>query len=176
MLWNLQAYASMNSSIILWIAVFIVVALLLSALGTLKRRRGGELDVPWPLESKRALLTVPEQVLYRRRVQALPHHIALAQVQLLQMVRFKRRSAPYPVLNRISQLSVDFVVLTADTGIVAAIELDDASHHHRHRESADARKAHTLRSAGIPLIRWSVSAMPDAMAISAAIESRSATN
>lgn len=172
---SLLASISMNS-IILWVVLFIAVVLVLSALGRLKRRRVGALDVPWPLESKRALLTRPEQVLYRRLVQALPHHIVLAQVQLLQMVRFKHRSPPYAVLNRMSRLSVDFVVLTLDTGIVAAIELDDASHRHQQRESADARKAHALKSAGIPLIRWSVSAMPDVMAISAAIESNSAAN
>jgi very-short-patch-repair endonuclease len=164
------------NTIILWMILFIAFVLVLAALGRLKRRRVGGLDVSWPLESKRALLTAPEQVLYRRLVNALPHHIVLAQVQLLQMVRFKRRSPPYAVLNRMSRLSVDFVVLTPDTGIVAAIELDDASHRHQHRESADARKTHALRSAGIPLIRWSVSAMPNAMAISAAIESMSATN
>src|SRR5580693_1726331 len=113
------------NSIILWVVLFIAVVLILAALGRFKRRRVGALNDPWPLESKRALLTAPEQVLYRRLVQALPHHIVLAQVQLLQMVRFKCRSLPYAVLNRMSRLSVDFVVLTPDTGIVAAIELDD---------------------------------------------------
>lgn len=155
--------------------LLVAVVLVLAALGRLTRRRVGRLEVPWPLESKRALLTAPEQVLYRRLVQALPHHIVLAQVQLLQMVRFKRRSPPYAVLNKMSRLSVDFVILTPDTRVVAAIELDDASHLHQHRQSADARKAHALKSAGIPLIRWSVREIPDAMAISAAIESLSAT-
>jgi len=74
-----------------------------------------------------------------------------------------------------SRLSLDFVVLTPDTGIVAAIELDDARHRHPDRQSADARKTHALKSAGIPLIRWSVRTMPDAMAINAAIGSVSAT-
>jgi len=160
--------------LILWI-LLIAVLLVLAALGRLKRRRVAGLEVPWPLEPKRALLTDPEQVLYRRLVQALPHHIVLAQVQLLQMVRFKRRSPPYAVLNRMSRLSLDFVVLTPDTGIVAAIELDDARHRHPDRQSADARKTHALKSAGIPLIRWSVRTMPDAMAINTAIGSVSAT-
>ena len=148
--------------LILWI-LLIAVLLVLAALGRLKRRRVAGLEVPWPLEPKRALLTDPEQVLYRRLVQALPHHIVLAQVQLLQMVRFKRRSPPYAVLNRMSRLSLDFVVLTPDTG------------RHPDRQSADARKTHALKSAGIPLIRWSVRTMPDAMAINAAIGSVSAT-
>ncbi len=162
------------NTLIAWIAL-IAIVLVLGALRRSKRKRAGGLEVPWPLERKRSLLTEPEQILYRRLVQALPQHIVLAQVQLLQMVRFKRRSPPYAVLNRMSRLSLDFVILTSDTGVVAAIELDDASHLHRARQSADARKSHALKSAGIPLIRWSVRTMPDAKAISAAIESVSAT-
>ena len=152
-----------------------VVAILvaLTALRRSKRKRAGGLEVPWPLERKPSLLTEPEKILYRRLVQALPHHIVLAQVQLLQMMRFRPRAPPYAVLNRMNRLSVDFVVLTSDTGIVAAIELDDASHLRSDRQSADTRKAHALASAGIPLIRWSVRTMPDVNAISAAIESAS---
>jgi very-short-patch-repair endonuclease len=163
------------SSLTLWVALAITVVLGLAALGGSRRRKISGLEVPWPLESKRALLTAPEQVLYRRLVQTLPHHIVLAQVQLLQMVRFKHRTPPYAVLNRMSRLSVDFVILTPDTRMVAAIELDDASHRYKHRQSADARKAHALKSAGIPLIRWSVREMPDPAAIKAELESVSAT-
>jgi very-short-patch-repair endonuclease len=160
--------------VIVWILLAAVVVVLV-ALGGSKRRRATGLEVPWPIEPKRTLLTDPEQVIYRRLVQALPDHIVLAQVQLLQMVRFKHRSPPYAVLNRMSRLSLDFVILTPDTHIVAAIELDDASHRHQDRQSADARKTHALQSAGIPLIRWSVRAMPDAAAINAALGSLSAT-
>src|SRR5207253_81177 len=106
-------------------------------------------------------------------VQALPHHLVLAQVQLLQAVRFKRGSRKATVFNRISQLSLDFVVLTPDTRIVAAIELDNASHNDR--QSADARKAHALKSAGIPLIRWLVREMPDVATIGLALADLSAT-
>jgi very-short-patch-repair endonuclease len=152
----------------LWIPVILVGLVITAAvLGKSGRRKDIGLESPWPLEAKRTLLTEPEQVLFRRLVQALPHYVVLAQVQLLQAVRFKRGSRNAAVFNRISQLSLDFVVLTPDTRIVAAIELDDASHDDR--ASADARKAHALKSAEIPLIRWSVREMPDTAKIGLAI-------
>jgi uncharacterized protein DUF2726 len=101
-------------TLIPWIA-FIAFGLLLAAHAALaksKHRKARGLDLPWPLERRRSLLTDPEQILYRRLIQALPDHVVFAQVQLLQMVRFKRHSPPYAVLNRMSRLSLDFVVLT----------------------------------------------------------------
>lgn len=71
--------------------------------------------------------------------------------------------------NRINQLSIDFLIVTPDTRMVAAVELDDASHARADRQAADARKAHALRSAGIPLLRWRVGEMPDVAAIAAAV-------
>jgi hypothetical protein len=108
-------------------------------------------------------------VLYRRLVQALPGHIVLAQVQLMQALRFRRGAWSPSVFNRICQLSVDFLVLKPDTSIVAAVELDDRSHERPDRRDADARKEHALWSAGVPLLRWHVSKMPDAAVIGAAV-------
>jgi hypothetical protein len=68
-----------------------------------------------------------------------------------------------------SQLSVDFLIVKPDTSIVAAVELDDASHDRQDRRAADTRKAQALKSAGIPLLRWSVGQMPEVPAIAAAL-------
>jgi hypothetical protein len=138
-----------------------------------RRRNAGALDAPWPLERKPALLSPAEQTLYQRLVEALPNHRILTQVQLLQTVRFKRGSRDAGVLNRISQLSIDFLVVTPETAIVAAIELNDATHNDEQRRRADARKAHALKSAGIPLLIWSVREMPDVPAIRAAVTASS---
>jgi very-short-patch-repair endonuclease len=54
--------------------------------------------------------------------------------------------------------------------VVAAIELDDATHERRDRLEADARKSHALRSAGVPLIRWDAKRLPDMAAIRAALQ------
>jgi very-short-patch-repair endonuclease len=152
----------------LWmLAVIAALVILAAVIGKTSRRKKAGLDAPWPLEAKRTLLTEPEQVLYRKLVLALPDELVFAQVQLLQAVRFKRGCRNAAVFNRISQLSLDFVVLGPDTRILAAVELDDASHDDR--QSADARKEHALKSAGIPLIRWAVREMPDVSTIRLAI-------
>jgi len=98
----------------------------------------------------------------QRLVQTLPKHLVLAQVQLLQVVTFKRGRRTYAILNRISQLSLDFLILNPDTSIVAAVELDDATHAREDRRQADARKDHALKSAGVPLIRWNAKNLPEA--------------
>lgn len=112
----------------------------------------------------------------RSLVQALPQHQVLAQVQLLQLLRFTRGRWNAGIANRIRQLSVDFLIIRPDTSIVAAIELDDASHARERRQAADARKAHALESAGIPLLRWTVREMPDVAAIAAAVRSVTGTS
>ena len=134
------------------------------------RSRDGVLSRPWPLEAKRHLLSERERDLYRRLVQSLPDHIVLAQVQLLQVLKFRRGRRTYAVLNRISQLSLDFLILNPDTGPVAAIELDDVSHELGDRRRADANKTHALMSAGIPLVRWSARNLPDTATIRAALQ------
>jgi hypothetical protein len=52
---------------------------------------------------------------------------------------------------------------------VAAIELDDVTHELGNRGRADANKSHALKSAGIPLIRWSARSLPDTAAIRATV-------
>ena len=132
-------------------------------------RSRGVLSRPWPLEAKRHLLSERERLLYQRLVQSLPDHIVLAQVQLLQVLNFKRGRRTYAVLNRISQLSLDFLILNPDTRPVAAIELDDVTHELGDRRRADANKSHALKSAGVPLIRWTARNLPDAAAIRAVV-------
>ena len=141
----------------------------LAVLAARLKPRGGIFSKPWPLEAKRQLLTERERALYQRLVQCLPGYIVLAQVQLLQVFNFKRSQRSYAIHNRISQLSIDFLILNPDTSIVAAVELDDATHAPEKRRQADARKDHALKSAGVPLIRWNAKNLPDRVAILAAI-------
>jgi hypothetical protein len=75
----------------------------------------------------------------------------------------------FAILNRFNQLSLDFLILNPDTSIVAAVELDDATHTREASRQADARKDHALKSAGVPLIRWNAKSLPDRVAILSAI-------
>jgi very-short-patch-repair endonuclease len=132
-------------------------------------RRDQGLTRLWPLQPRRHLLSERERVLFQRLIQSLPEHIVLSQVQLLQVLDFRRGRWNRAIFNRICQLSIDFLILNPDTSIRAAIELDDRSHARRDRPWADARKTHALKSAGVPLIRWNARDLPDAETIRAAL-------
>jgi hypothetical protein len=67
-----------------------VVVVVFSLLAARLKPRGDLFAKPWPLEAKRQLLTERERALYEWLVQAFPNHIVLAQVQLLQVLNFKR--------------------------------------------------------------------------------------
>lgn len=121
----------------------------------------------WPFSLRRPL-SEPEQVLYYRLCQALPDHMVLAQVGLSRFLAVKNGHDPRAWHNRINRMSVDFLVCNKDASVIAAIELDDASHARPDRISADEKKERALEAAGVRLLRWSVEAMPDESAIQAA--------
>ena len=123
---------------------------------------------PWPF-SLRQPLTEPEQVLYFRLRQALPDHMVLAQVGMSRFLAVRRGHNARAWYDRINRMSVDFLVCTKDASVVAAIELDDASHQQPDRANADAKKELALKAAGVRLVRWKVSAMPDEAAIQKSI-------
>lgn len=114
----------------------------------------------WPFYNKK-LLSTPEQILYFRLIRALPDHVILAQVQLSRFLGVKKGYNFNAWNNRINRLSADFVVCSKHGRVVAAIELDDATHSRHDRIEADARKDSALSSAAVPLIRWHVKSIPD---------------
>lgn len=150
-----------------------VIALVMLAIATavfflLKRRASSTSDAPWPFYAKKPL-TQPEQVLYHRLVAAMPECIVLAQVQLSRILGVKKGFSFHEWNNRINRMSVDFVVCLMDATIVAAVELDDKTHEKATRVQADAKKEKALSSAGVAVVRWQVSALPDENAIRQAL-------
>ena len=142
-----------------------VLAVLAIAFLVLKRRASsGTGDEPWPFYAKKPL-SQPEQVLYHRLVAALPECIVLAQVQLSRVLGVKKGFNLHEWNNRINRMSVDFLVCLKDSTVVAAIELDDKTHEKQSRIEADAKKDKALSAAGIVIVRWNVSALPDENAI-----------
>jgi hypothetical protein len=154
------------------VALLVFVALLVGiALVMLRAKfRGATLSGNWPF-SLRKPLSEPEQVLYFRLCNALPDHIVLAQVGLSRFLGVKRGHDTLGWSNRINRMSVDFLVCNKDASAVAAIELDDASHLRPGRADADEKKEKALGAAGLRLVRWNVSSMPDEAAIRLAITS-----
>ena len=141
------------------LAVFAVVLVMLK-----KRASSGAGDAPWPFYVKKPL-SQPEQVLYHRLVTAMPECIVLAQVQLSQVLGVKKGFNFQEWNNRINRMSLDFLVCLKDSTIVAAVELDDRTHEKVSRIEADAKKEKALSAAGVALVRWQVSALPDENAI-----------
>ena len=138
------------------LVAFVVVAGLVAA--ALRRSKDETGERKWPFFAKKPL-SPPEQVLYFRLVRALPDQIVLAQVQLSRILGVKKGDNYQSWLNRISQLSADFVVCAKDASVL--VELDDASHQSERRREADRRKTRALEAASLKIIRWKVTQLPD---------------
>jgi hypothetical protein len=147
------------------IVAIVLMALVAVVFAVLKRRGiSGAGDASWPFYAKKPL-TQPEQVLYHRLVAAMPECIVLAQVQLSQVLGVKKGFNFHEWNNRINRMSLDFLVCLKDSTIVAAVELDDKTHEKTSRVEADAKKEKALSAAGVALVRWHVSMLPDETAI-----------
>ncbi len=145
--------------------------LLFSAWALVRALRRSATDARrWPFIQQRPL-SRPEQTLYFRLVEALPDHVVLAQVQLSRFLRVRKGRNHREWINRVERKSVDYLVCTRDFAIVAAVELDDASHEPPLRAISDANKNRALAAADVPLIRWHVSALPNVDAIRAMVSS-----
>ena len=117
---------------LLWLLAALL-ALAIVALVILKRRVASDWsNGAWPFYLRR-LLSSPEQVLYHHLVRALPDHMVLAQVQVSRVLGVKKGFDFHHWNNRINRLTYDFVVCKKDATILAAIELDDATHESKGR-------------------------------------------
>ncbi|GLR13708.1 hypothetical protein GCM10007907_24980 [Chitinimonas prasina] len=148
------------------IALFVVFIVAIGIIAAAKNglSNAGKTPSHWPYYAKRPL-SQPEQVLYYRLIQALPGFVVLPQVGLSRFLGVKKGNNVSEWNNRINRMSVDFLVCDKAMQIVAAIELDDATHTRADRQKADAKKDQVLKSAGIMLLRWPVKGMPDIASI-----------
>jgi Protein of unknown function (DUF2726) len=102
-------------------------------------------------DAERSFLGVLDQILGTRY--RIFGKIRLADIVITQagLSNAARASA----FNRICSRHVDFVLCDRDTlKIVAAVELDDASHESVHRQKRDKFVDETLHSAGVPFVRF----------------------
>lgn len=151
------------------VVTLVLLAVVAAVLAIFKKRAlSGSGDAPWPFYAKKPL-TQPEQVLYHRLASAMPECIVLAQVQLSRVLGVKKGFSFREWNNRIDRMSLDFLVCLKDSTVVAAVELDDKTHEKASRIEADAKKGKALAAAGVALIRWQVSALPDENAIRLAL-------
>lgn len=144
--------------LIIFVAIIVMGAIKILIKVMIRKSKDKEI---WPYYAKK-IMTKPEMILYFRLLNALPEYIVLAQVQLSQVLGVDPNADNNPWYNKISRMSLDFVVCRKeDASIVAAIELDDKSHEWESRIRADKKKDKALTSAGVKIIRWKVKEMPD---------------
>jgi very-short-patch-repair endonuclease len=135
------------------LVIAVIVLLGLAAAAALFLARRSRAAEPFPFEQMRPL-TQREQVLYWRLRKVLPEEIVLAQVAVSRILRVKKGHNVRAWMNRVDRMTVDFVVCLPDGTIVAAVELDDASHGSPVRIARDDKKNQALQAAGIKLLRY----------------------
>ena len=156
-------------------AIGIIASILAKKVNTPKGKKEQlpDFNQKWPYYKKR-LLTKPEQILYFKLVEALPECLIFSQVQLSQILGVEKGNSYYEWYNRINRMSVDFVVCNKTADIIALIELDDSTHEQDERKEADRTKNKACADAGIRMIRWKVSAIPDRNEIRKAMAGKTA--
>ena len=109
---------------------------------------------------KKRLLTPSEITFFNLLRQSSPNHLIFTQVALSQLVGVPSGPEKLSSFNRISRMSVDFVLCDAQLNTLLAIELEDSTHDRPARVEKDLKKDTVLAIAGIRLIRIRVESIP----------------
>ncbi|MDR2838388.1 MAG: DUF2726 domain-containing protein [Azonexus sp.] len=139
------------------------------AMVAMAMKRGGQGSKPPYFLQKP--LTAPEQTLFHRLREAFPEAVVLAQVSMYAVVGIRKKGNPAyrGQFNKIRAKSLDFVICRPDFSVIAAIELDDASHRDEWRQKGDADKNAAFAVLDVPLIRFDVRQMPGVDELKSAI-------
>jgi hypothetical protein len=121
------------------------------------------------------VMTKTEQTLFLRLIDALPEHFILAQVQMSSFLYDTGKKGGWAALNQIRMKSVDFLVIRKDAYIIAAIELQDATHEREDRAESDKFKKEALATANVPLVEFHARNLPSTDEIREKIEKLHAT-
>jgi len=158
----------MSFTIVIIVVIVIVIVVAAAAifafarLNSQKRETLLRVDGQYVYEMSKPL-TEPEQVMYFRLRSALPECEVLAQVTFSRFLKPSGKDAKrrFGALQRINKKSADFLICLKDFTIVAAVELDDASHNAEKDKDRDA----ILATAGVKVLRWHVRDLPSEQAI-----------
>ncbi len=134
----------LGSPITLVVTVIVAVVLFTLLAQASGKKRRGSTEVP----QKRRPITMNEQAMYNRLVQALPDMIVLAQVSFSALLTARSWAAR----NTFNRKMADFVVCDRAFNVIAVVELDDASH--RGREASDGQRDDILKGAGYRVLRY----------------------
>ena len=113
----------------------------------------------FPYKSKRHILSAGERRFYEKGLKPAieDRYLILMKVRLTDIVKVPTKHWNATAGLKIRQRHVDFLLVTKRAlSIVAAIELDDASHLSEERQVKDVHLNDVLYAAGIPLLRFPV--------------------
>ncbi|XAL98445.1 DUF2726 domain-containing protein [Phycisphaeraceae bacterium D3-23] len=114
-------------------------------------------DGPWPFAKKDWLLSKAEFSFFRVLQQACGERwVVCPKVGMGDLLSIRKGTEKYQSWrNRINRKHIDFVLCDAETmKIVAAVELDDASHQGQKAQERDAVKDKACADAGLVLLRF----------------------
>ena len=133
---------SLDSLIFILIGGIALLAVIVAALKGQGRTESNERP------KARAPVSMNEQGMYNRLVQALPDAVVLSQVSFGALLTAKARA----VRNTFDRKIADFVVCSKAFEVLAIVELDDSSH--RDNAAKDAKRDSLLKAAGYRVLRY----------------------
>jgi hypothetical protein len=116
-------------------------------------------DAAWPYYARKPLVG-PAQLLYQRLVTALPGFIVLSNVPVSSLLGVRRGHDSRTWTRRVRHLQYDFVVCLPDATTLVAIQLDDNTRSDKTLTRADRIKQRASDAAGVRLMHWQSSALP----------------
>ena len=149
------------------LALEILVAVGILVMVVLFTRNQRPKEEHWPYAPKQ-LLTDPQRLLFRRLIEALPECYVFAQLPLAKVLDVRTGVPEQEWKSLISQKSLDFAICRQDSTIVAAVELSASSEDGGEHRGADETRDKALTDAGVKVLRWTASSLPDVAAIQAA--------
>lgn len=122
--------------------IVLVVFILKNASGEVSKKQNRT-----PITGKRPL-TMNEQPMFTKLIEALPEYKVLAQVAFSSFMTAKGNATR----NTFNRKVADFVVIDKSFNVVAIVELDDSSHNGN--EDRDAKRDALIAEAGFRVIRY----------------------
>lgn len=144
--------------------VVLVLLVVIAGLGLMVwSRRAAHADntADWPFRVRARVLSVYEQQLYWRLLEALPDYVVLVDVALTRLVTPAGTSNTTAWYARIRDRTVDFAVINPEGRLVAVIDLDRVNEDGSVRVRSDAVRDKALLAANVRSLRFRSGALPD---------------
>ncbi len=138
----------------LLLLIFVLAAISAVVLSKKKDGKTNLKDRPYPYKKRTTLCSAGEVAFFEKLRIALPDHHIFTQVQISRIVDITDKQKSQQWRSRIDRKSADFVICDAKHQIVAVIELDDATHARKDRQTRDAFVEAVFEDAGTKLVRF----------------------